>query len=205
LLYGFLKIFCYFLFKLWLRLEVHGEENIPQHGAVVLAINHLSLLDPPVVGEAANRRVHYMAKAELFENPVFGYIIKCLGVFPVRRGAADKTAIKTGISYLKAQEVVAVFPEGTRSKNGKLGRVGSGAFMMAVAAKAEIVPVLIEGTDLKRHRGWPKVKVTFGRTIAYDKSQRATKECLAALNARWINEMIAMGAQTDSAVSEEKS
>jgi len=176
LLYGFLKIFCYFLFKLWLRLEVHGEENIPQRGAVVLAINHLSLLDPPVVGEAANRRVHYMAKAELFGNPVFGYIIKCLGVFPVRRGAADKTAIKTGISYLKAQEVVAVFPEGTRSKNGKLGRVGSGAFMMAVAAKA-----------------------------AYDKSQRATKECLAALNARWINEMIAMGAQTDSAVSEEKS
>ena len=125
MLYGFLKVFFFFLFKLWLRLEVRGTEHIPARGPVVLACNHLSLLDPPVLGEAATRRIHCMAKEELFHNPIFGYIIRSLGAFPVRRGAADRNAIKHGMELLKRGEVVAVFPEGTRSKTGALGRVAA--------------------------------------------------------------------------------
>lgn len=185
--------FCYVLFnwifKIWLRLEIHGRENIPQAGPVVLAANHLSLLDPPVLGAASNRKAHFMAKSELFKPAFFGWIIKNLGVFPVHRGAADRAAIKTGLAFLEQGQVVSVFPEGTRSKTGQLGEAGAGAFMLAAKTKAEIVPALIFGTDLKRHAGWPKVYVLFGKPLVYDKNQSVNKEHLALITEAWTQAM----------------
>ena len=139
-LYGFCEIIFPWIFKIWLRWEVFGRENIPAEGPVVIAANHLSLLDPPVLGAAATRKVHFMAKSELFKPAWFGALIRKLGAFPVRRGAMDRDAIKTGLTILKENKVLAVFPEGTRSKTGELGRAGGGAFMMAVERKATIVP-----------------------------------------------------------------
>ena len=89
MLYSFLDVVLGILFKIFLRLEVHGAENIPKTGPLVIASNHLSLLDPPVIGVAAPRKVHFMAKRELFV-PVLGYIYKTLGAFPVNRGGADR-------------------------------------------------------------------------------------------------------------------
>jgi len=181
--------FCYLtfpvFFRIFLRLKVLGRENIPDGVPLVIASNHLSLWDPPVLGASATRPVHFMAKAELFRPKFFGWIISKLGVFPVRRGAADRQAIATGIGYLKNNEVVAVFPEGTRSKTGELGHVGSGAFFMAAKSKAVIVPAYINGTDTKRHKGWPKVTVIFGRPIEYDKSKHPGKEELDEIGEKW--------------------
>lgn len=191
--------FCWLLFnaifKIWLRWDIYGKENIPKQGPVVIASNHLSLLDPPVVGSAATRKVNFMAKSELFEPPVFGPLIRILGAFPVRRGAADRQAMKTAINLLQHDEMVGVFPEGTRSKTGDLGKVGDGAFMMAAWTKAAIVPALIIGTDFKRHPGWPKVKVVFGKPLEYDKKIKPGKEQLALLSKSWVESMHSLEAQ----------
>lgn len=191
-LYDFCHITFPCLFSLWLRWEVFGRENIPADGPVVIACNHLSLLDPPVLGAAATRQVHFMAKSELFRPSWFGAIIRKLGAFPVRRGAMDRDAIKTGLTILKEKKVLAVFPEGTRSKTGELGRAGGGAFMMAVKMKAKIVPAYIYGTDLKRHPGWPKVRVIFGKPMEYDPAMGTGRESLDEIGARWREEVLTL-------------
>ncbi len=194
-----LYTFCWYLFniifKFWLRWDICGLENIPATGPVVLASNHLSLLDPPVVGTAANRKVNFMAKSELFEPPIFGPAIRRMGAFPVHRGAADRQAIKTAIGLLQKGEIVGVFPEGTRSKTGDLGRVGEGAFMMAAWTRAAIVPVLITGTDFKRHPGWPKVQIAFGKPLAYNTTAKPSKENLAVITRTWVQAMHELEAQ----------
>lgn len=167
MLYSFLDVVLGSLFKIFLRLEVHGAENIPKTGPLVIASNHLSLLDPPVIGVAAPRKVHFMAKSELFV-PVLGYIYKTLGAFPVNRGGADRAAIKHGIEILQSGEVLAIFPEGTRSKTGQLGKLEPGALMMAGKTSAVIVPTAVSGTDIKRcGRLWPKVVVKFGTPVPF--------------------------------------
>jgi 1-acyl-sn-glycerol-3-phosphate acyltransferase len=133
-----------------------------------------------------------MAKSELFKPAWFGALIRKLGAFPVKRGEMDREAIKTGLAILKENKVLAVFPEGTRSKTGELGRAGGGAFMMGVKRKAKIVPAYIYGTDLSRHPGWPKVRVIFGKPIEYDPDMGTGRESLDALGARWREEVLVL-------------
>lgn len=166
------------LFTIFLRMDVKGEENIPMNGPLVLASNHISLLDPPVLGTAATRKVKFMAKAELFV-PILGDLYKLLGAFPVKRGGNDKAAIKYGIDLLKSGGVLAIFPEGTRSRTGELGKAAPGALMMASKALAPIVPACVVGTDVKRcGKLWPKVYVRFGKPIYFPKDEPITKEVL---------------------------
>lgn len=175
--YSVLKIILRILFKIFLRLEVKGAENIPATGPLVIASNHLSLLDPPVIGVASTRKVHFMAKQELFV-PVLGDIYKLLGAFPVKRGGADRTAIKHGIDLMLDGGVLAIFPEGTRSKTGALGKAEPGALMMAGKAKAVIVPTCVKGTDIKRQGNlWPQVNVKFGKPIFSLRMYRSAKNC----------------------------
>ena len=165
-------------------------------GPVVLACNHISLLDPPVLGTAAPRKVKFMAKAELFV-PVLGTIYKLLGAFPVRRGGNDKAAIKYGIDLLKSGGVLAIFPEGTRSKTGELGKAAPGALMMASKSLAPIVPACVVGTDVKRcGKLWPKVSVRFGKPIYFPKDEPITKEVLKNMT----DEMMARIAELQAGV-----
>ncbi len=181
MIYTIVRALFKILFAVGLRLRVEGTENIPKEGPLVIACNHLSLLDPPVLGTAASRKVHFMAKEELFV-PVLGTIYKILGAFPVRRGGADRAAIKHGIEILESGQVLAIFPEGTRSKTGKLGKAQPGALMMASKAKATIVPACIIGTDYKRYgRIWPKVTVRFGKPIPFPQDAVVSKELLLEL------------------------
>ena len=176
--YSCLKVILKILFKIFLRLEVRGAENIPQNGGIVIAANHLSLLDPPIIGVAATRKVHFMAKQELFV-PILGDIYMTLGAFPVKRGGADRAAIKKGIDILKDGSVLAIFPEGTRSKDGTLGKAEPGALMMAGKAKAAIVPTCVSGTDISRSgKLWPKVIVSFGKPIFFPDNAVIDKELL---------------------------
>ena len=174
--YSVLKVILRIMFKIFLRLEVKGTENIPAAGPLVIASNHLSLLDPPVIGVAATRKVHFMAKQELFV-PVLGDIYKVLGAFPVKRGGADRTAIKHGIDLMLDGGVLAIFPEGTRSKTGALGKAEPGALMMAGKANAAIVPTCVKGQG----RLWPKVSVAFGKPIFFPQGVPISKELLHEL------------------------
>ncbi len=174
-LYNLAKGFLRIIFTILLRLEVHGTANIPKDGAVVIASNHLSLWDPPVIGCSATRKTHFMAKQELFV-PVLGTIYKLLGAFPVKRGGADRAAIKHGIDILQAGKVLAIFPEGTRSRTGELGKAEPGALMMASKARATIVPTCV---DINRScKLWPKMQVAFGEPIYFPKDEPITKEVL---------------------------
>ena len=187
--YSFIKVFIYVLAKIFLRLEISGTENIPLNGPVVIASNHVSLLDPPIIGVASSRKIHFMAKQELFV-PSLGTIYRTLGAFPVRRGAADRNAIKYGIDLLLAEKVLAIFPEGTRSKNGQLGKAEPGALMMAGKARAVIIPTAVSGTNLRSSgRIWPKVKVKFGKPIYFLEDEPVTKEVTIRMTGELMNEI----------------
>ena len=106
------KHFFRFIYHVLFFVEIIGEENIPTEGRVMICSNHISNLDPPLVGSTMRRRVNFMAKEELFRNRIAAFILRKVGAFPVKRGAADTSAIRTGIKILEEENVLVVFPEG---------------------------------------------------------------------------------------------
>jgi len=109
------------------RIETIGTEHFPKEGGVLLCSNHIDNLDPPVVGFTAPRPVFFMAKAELFKNPLLKKLMTSIQAFPVKRGMSDREALRTGLKYLKEDKVVGLFPEGTRNKTGEIGKGLAGA------------------------------------------------------------------------------
>ncbi len=190
--YATLKVFFSVLFRIFLRLEVRGRENIPPEGPLVIASNHLSLLDPPVIGTAATRKIYCMAKEELFV-PVFGDICKALGAFPVKRGGVDRAALKHAMDILRRHEVLAIFPEGTRSKTGALGKAEPGALLLAVKGGASVVPARVSGTDQWRSgRLWPKVRVTFGKPMVFPAGTAVNKDTLSRMTLELMERIAAL-------------
>lgn len=160
--YRLVQLLFRLLFLLLRRWKVYGAENMPAAGGVVIVSNHASYWDPIAVGCAFDRKVHYMAKSELFQIPLLGLVIRSLGAFPVRRDRSDRSAIRAAVSYLQEGKVVGVFPEGTRSKTGELLKPHLGAAMIAQKAGVPILPVALSGT-----RGvWGKVAVRVGTPLA---------------------------------------
>ena len=154
-------------FRLILRCRITGLENIPATGAV-LAPNHQSFWDIPLIAVMVPRRVHFMAKEELFRVPVFGAIIRSLLAFPVKRGAPDRTAIRHAIEMLQENDLVVVFPEGTRSKTGLLGPFAPGAALIAMKAGVPMVPVgLIATNRIFRNGGLlPRIEIHFDKPVS---------------------------------------
>ncbi len=143
--------------RLFASTTVEGLENVPKRGPVLLALNHISNLDPVYGGawlnEAiGNRRIHWLGKRELFDWPVFGWLCAIGGVHPVERGAADVEAFRLATRILEKGYVLLVFPEGTRSPTGELQEAKDGLAMLAMRTGAQIVPVGISNTDAI----WPK-------------------------------------------------
>ncbi|MEK0314154.1 lysophospholipid acyltransferase family protein [Cohnella sp. 56] len=157
--YRFARLLLRILFKLLYRFEAVGAGQVPEHGGVILASNHKSLLDPIALGIGVDRKVHYMAKAELFRIPGFGAMITNLGAFPVKRGGVSKEAIKTAIGILREGNVMGIFPEGTRRDVGLMGK--RGAVSMAFRAGAAIVPVALIGS----YRPFTKMKAVYGAPL----------------------------------------
>ena len=185
MIYTVVKNLLKILFRIFLRLRIEGAENIPKDGPLVIACNHLSLLDPPVLGTAATRKVHFMAKEELFV-PVLGDIYRLLGAFPVRRGGADRAAIKHGIDILESNQVLAIFPEGTRSKTGHMLPLLGGASLLALKSGCDVVPVYIEG----RYKPFRRMVVHVGKPIemADLRAGRMNKETCDELTRRMETE-----------------
>jgi 1-acyl-sn-glycerol-3-phosphate acyltransferase len=160
-------------FTLACRWEVEGREQVPAEGGVILAANHTSYVDPPLVGAALHRVAHYLGKAELFRIPGLGWFLERVNVFPVRRGAADLHALRTSLGLLRSGEVLLVFPEGTRSRDGRLMPAELGVAMIALRSGAPVVPLALLGTDRVLPRGWPvilpaKIRVRFGQPLRFD-------------------------------------
>ena len=168
LIYRVGKVICYLYFKLVHRLTVEGKEHFPKKNGVLLCSNHLSYLDPPLLGVASPRKIRFMAKSELFSIPLFNSLITTLGAFPVKRGLSDKQALRSGIEILNNGEVMGIFPEGTRSKTGKLGPGLAGAGFFALRSNAVVVPCLIAGS----YRPFKKVKVIFGKPIDFSAKEK---------------------------------
>ncbi|NLP37792.1 MAG: 1-acyl-sn-glycerol-3-phosphate acyltransferase [Firmicutes bacterium] len=143
--YRFARALLIFIFTLFFRWDVQGRENLPHEGAYMLCANHFSWWDPPAVGAIPKRFVKFMAKEELLKMPLTGKILKALGAFPVKRGAADRRALKTALQILAAGGVLLIFPEGTRSRTGKLLPPQPGVGYIVAKSKVPVVPVGVIG------------------------------------------------------------
>jgi 1-acyl-sn-glycerol-3-phosphate acyltransferase len=145
MLYATFRSLFRLFFKFVYRWQIEGQENVPSNGAVVICSNHLSLLDPPLLGASMTRKVFFMAKEELFHIPVISFLIRRFGAFPVKRGAGDRSALRMALEVLQRGDVLGIFPEGTRSKTGRLGKPQPGVALFALRGNAVVVPVAILG------------------------------------------------------------
>ncbi|MBQ7454792.1 MAG: 1-acyl-sn-glycerol-3-phosphate acyltransferase [Selenomonadaceae bacterium] len=188
--YKIFRVLCRFWYGIIFRTRVIGAENIPAEGAFILAANHVSNWDPPFLGAFIDREICYMGKEELFKNPVMAWICRQLHVFPVKRGAADKTAIKTAVKILKDGKCLGIFPEGTRSKTGKLGKAEAGISLIAAMTKSPIIPAAIVGTEkiFSREKFLPQLAVVYGTPIKFSGSTK-DKEALENFAQLIMNEI----------------
>jgi len=158
--YSFMRALLRIFTTVWFDLKVYGTENVPQTGGVLLVSNHQSFLDPPLIGVQLRRKASYLAKSGLFENPVFGWIIRNCNAFPVRQGEGDVGAVKETIRRLREGHMLTVFPEGGRSEDGELQPILNGAALVVRKAQVPIVPIAIEGS----FKAWPKHRKIWQRS-----------------------------------------
>ncbi|ARD67528.1 lysophospholipid acyltransferase family protein [Eubacterium limosum] len=143
------------------NIHVEGEENIPETGGVVLCPNHISNYDPLAVATHMNRQVHFLAKAELYKNFIVRKVLLAVGTIPVDRGKVSLETLKESLRVLKNGEILGIFPEGTRVKNGERKKPMEGFVVFALKTKSPILPVHIEGEY--KFRG--KINIKFGKPI----------------------------------------
>lgn len=193
----FYRIVVFFLriyFSLFHRLKVYGLENLPE-GPSILAPNHTSFFDPPIVAASCNEEISFLARASLFKNFFFRTLISNLNSYPVTGTAQDLASLKLICQLLKENKKVVIFPEGMRSDDGKILAIKSGIGMLSIRADAPIVPVFIDGAYEvynKFHKFpklWGKITCTFGKPIypkdfeGLPKKEAQEKMALATENA----------------------
>lgn len=164
------------LCKLFFHFEVKGRENIPKSGGFVLVSNHSSFLDPIFLSISCPRVLNYMARDSLFRNPLFGWWLLDVGVFPVKRWSGDLPAIRAAVRRLKAGRGLGLFPEGTRSPDGQIRDFSQGFALLADKAGVPMVPARVIGSYKAFGKGSRmirpvKVRVVFGECMRLDKEQ----------------------------------
>ena len=169
--YSFLKLILTILFKMLYRVEVSGYENIPKNGKFILCSNHLSYVDPLIIVGYFSRHVYFMAKKEVFNIRVLGEIISFLNAFPVDRNSIDRKAIKNSCEILNSEEVLCMFPEGTRSTEGVIRDGHKGVGLISIfSSSSPILPMALSGTNKiiqkpRKRIFFPKVKIIYGNLI----------------------------------------
>jgi 1-acyl-sn-glycerol-3-phosphate acyltransferase len=167
--------------------EIYGVENVPATGGAVVAPNHVSYLDPPIVAACLPRPTYFMAKRELFEVPFLGWFIHTHRAFPVERGTADTAALRHAIDVVRQGQLLIIFPEGTRSQDGTIGEGELGCALVAGRACVPIIPCAVVGTDRMLPRGArflrrARIYVAFGEPVSVmpDDQGRLTRAQLRA-------------------------
>jgi 1-acyl-sn-glycerol-3-phosphate acyltransferase len=180
-LYAICKPIAVAIMKLLFRVEARGAQHVPAAGPVLLVANHSSVLDPPLVGGMTPRKLTFLAKAELFEIPGLGGLIRRLNARPLRREGADPSALRLAQRVLQEGGALLVFPEGTRGDEGVLREAKLGAALLAMQTGAAVVPVYVHGSGraLPRGRWLPrpaKVVVTFGAPLTFPRAAGADRK-----------------------------
>jgi 1-acyl-sn-glycerol-3-phosphate acyltransferase len=197
------RLLCLVISKAMFGLRIEGQEHIPETGAVIVAANHLSFLDPVIIGVAVRRPLHFMAKEELFRFRPVGWLLRAYQAFPIGRRKADFQAIKQAVSLLQGGEVVLIFPEGTRGDGKRLGPAKPGIGLIAARSRAPVVPAYHCGTERALPRGaWVprphRIILRFGPPLLFEETEadmepghhdvdtfsQIIMERIAALNAR---------------------
>ena len=188
---------------------VEGVEHVPDEPGLIVASNHLSIADPPLiclaVWRAVGRRVRYMAKAEAMETPLLGPALRAYGGFGVRRGQADREAYKMSRAVLEAGDWLGLAPEGTRSRSGQLGEPLPGVALLAVRSGARVLPVGIAGSErtwpvgARRFRFGTTVTIRFGPPLGSRPGEPgADLEAESVTPAERVSRRAAMDASTDA-------
>ena len=153
-------------FRIFNRLHVIGLEWIPATGPVVVIANHISSWDPALLYGLIRRKAYFMAKQELFDRPILGFILKRICAFPVKRETVDRAALRKAAQVLEEGCVLVIFPEGHRSRTGEMLPFKPGAALFAQRSKAAVIPVLLHNTRNAFPRSIGKrVDVTFGQAL----------------------------------------
>ncbi len=160
-LYKFVRGFFSIFLKVLCRVERIGEENIQKEGSYIFCSNHISNFDPILISTTNKREFHFLAKEELIKIPIAGAIIKRLNVIPIKRGAGDIGALRKSIEALKDGKALVMFPEGTRSKDGKLKEGKDGVSLIAKKSMCDVVPCAIIG----KLTIFGKSKIVYGKPI----------------------------------------
>ncbi|MBE9191743.1 1-acyl-sn-glycerol-3-phosphate acyltransferase [Gloeocapsopsis crepidinum LEGE 06123] len=195
----FVSLLLYYAFKwsvvnpmlrIYFRGHVYGAENVPQKGPLVVVSNHASDFDPPILSCCVRRPVAYMAKEELFRIPVFSKAIELYGAYPVKRGSADRSAIRAAVKYLEDGWAAGVFLQGTRTPDGRITEPKLGAALIAAKTNAPLLPVSLWGTQNIQSSAIPRsvpITVRIGQAIpppsSTDKAEllAVTQQCANAI------------------------
>ena len=159
---------------IWNRLKIIGSHHIPNKGGVLIASNHTSFLDPPVVGVGYRKRpVHFMARDTLWSSPFSKWWLNSVGCIPISRNSGDSRALKLTINALKKEQVVSIFPEGTRSENGEIRDAKAGIGFIVKHSKCTVIPAYINGSfkAFSKNSKWikpNKITICFGEPILPD-------------------------------------
>jgi 1-acyl-sn-glycerol-3-phosphate acyltransferase len=159
----------------YFRLQVYGKENIIEEGPSLLAMNHQSYLDPPLAATCCHRQISFLARKTLLEIPLLGPLIRRLNVIPVDRDGSDGSALKTVIRFLKAGGSTIIFPEGTRTRDGRLGPAQPGIGFIIAKSMAPVVPMRIFGAfeAFPRTAKFPKpgkITIVIGEPMRFTKA-----------------------------------
>lgn len=165
-LYNSLKIVAKVVFKLIYKIDIVNKKEVPNEGRFILCSNHIHVLDPVLLAAFIPRQISWMGKKELFENKIMAYLLNRLGVFPVDRNEPDLSTIKNSIRILKSENVLGIFPEGTRVKEMNLENAKAGIALISIKSKSPVLPIYIEGD----YKPFSKIKIYVGEPIDFSHS-----------------------------------
>jgi 1-acyl-sn-glycerol-3-phosphate acyltransferase len=161
--------------ELLTRLRVYGRERVPMDGGLVVACNHFSWIDPPVLGAAIPRTLYFMAKVEAHRVPGLGQLMRSFGAFSVRRGESDRDAVRTMRQLVRDGHALGLFAEGTRQRSGVPGPVQPGAAMVAINEAAPVICAAIYGSFEWRLGNFSPVSLAWGTPMSFDGLPRGGK------------------------------
>jgi 1-acyl-sn-glycerol-3-phosphate acyltransferase len=212
MLYAFGWCLCRWVARAFFALDIQGAEHVPEVGPAILAPNHVSSVDPVLVGISVKRPVHFMAKKELFRNRAVAWFLRRLQAFPITRERVDPSSVKHTLSLLAAGHVVLMFPEGTRGDGQSLGPAKSGIAVVAARSGAPVVPVFHWGTQhvlppgTRWFRGLP-LRVRFGPPLRFGAGgaggpgERVDREAVEAFGRQLMKAIAALCPTAESPMS----